>query len=63
MDVEGDNTLVKIYPIEDLGEEKETYPFGQGVAQWRLTRKRNGEKAFTGTLLLRIPAGGPLPWV
>jgi hypothetical protein len=61
MDVEGDNTLVKIYPIEDLGY-KETYPFGQGVAQWRLTRKRNGE-AITGTLLVRIPAGGPLPWV
>lgn len=60
--VEGDNILVKTYPIEDLGEEKETYPPGSGVAQWRLIRKENGEP-ITGTLLYHIPAGGPLPWV
>lgn len=61
MDVKGDNTLVKVLPIEDR-KEKETYPHGLGVAQWRLNEKGKQRK-IPGTLLYRIPAGGPLPWV
>ena len=65
MAVAGDNTLVKLYPLDSqpIDATEEGYPPGHGIPQWRLTDdvKRNG--SIVGTLLFRIDPSGPLPWV
>lgn len=65
MDVSGDNTLVKIYPLDwqPVDDKPEGYPPGHGIPQWRLTDDTSRTHAISGALLFRISPGKPLPWV
>lgn len=61
MDVSGDNTPVKLYPLDSL--DSEVYPPGHGIPQWRLTDEVKRKGSVPGVLLFRIDPLSPLPWV
>jgi hypothetical protein len=64
MGVSGDNTLVKIYPLDwqQVDDHPEGYPPGLGIPQWRLTDEVSQAHSLLGLLLFRIGPDAPLPW-
>jgi len=64
MAVAGDNTLVKLYPLDKqpIDGTDEGYPPGHGIPQWRLTDEVNQSGSILGILLFRIGPNDSLPW-